>query len=595
MELNLTNKVNAKKNVDVNDSRYQLSDKLRATSTKSIRQTFTIYDNKDESSVSSNELAAAYALSDKKIPVGELLTKMTDLIVDLSDGHLDSDDDAIRAWKYARALSIIYADKKKRGETMTVFDNSLKNAVINCPTFVSKYPGKYTLQTNFYDTKVLNGLVEDIVETFEEDTVPKIHVAAMKQSRESAEAHKNPTLDKIVQWAMQKYNCTQEAFYDINDDPDTGLKYATNTVILHLPNGYDMSIIGYTGTEHDSQFSISLFNSNDSQINFSAEKCSMEDLRRKLTEASGMDAISPITRMIKIEEAKNGVLREQYEILKNVRPMIPAEYLEMESAESVVGHDYIWGCQNYRMTHEDLPADFTLSQIKLPEFDESMIDEDNSAVADIVGAFATAEGEKKNVNQTGFAKSNAGEILELEDSDPTEMEKESRSFIKSTLLPGADLVTPEKRPTGPSVTAAASAAAAQKKPIFTDAPMPTIPVQKEEPVQQPVAPTPAVEAPMATTLPTMSDIPVVTQPAPQPQPVQAPVFDTGLPTMPTMAQPAPAPAQASVQPAKEVQFTGVQLPQTETPVQPAKPEPVPQPAAPTPAPIEHGDIEDLFA
>ena len=68
MDLNLTTKVNSKKNVDFNDSRYQLSDKLKPTTNKNIRQTFTVYDNRDDSSISSNDIAAAYALSDKKIP-----------------------------------------------------------------------------------------------------------------------------------------------------------------------------------------------------------------------------------------------------------------------------------------------------------------------------------------------------------------------------------------------------------------------------------------------------------------------------------------------------------------------------------------------
>lgn len=568
MELNLTNKVNAKKNVDVNDNRYQLADKLRASSTKSIRQTFTMYDNKGDSDVSSNELTAAYALSDKKVPVGELLTKMTDLIVDLSDGRLDSSEDAIKAWKYARALSIIYADKKKRGETMTVFDNSLKNAVINCPTFMQKYPGKYTLQTNFYDTKVIQALVADIVETFEEDAVPKIHVAAMKQSRESAEAHKNPTLDKIVQWAMQKYDCKQEAFYDINDDPETGLKYATNTVILHLKNGYDLSIIGYTGTEHDNQFSISVFDANSSQINFSAEKCSMEDLRRKLNEVSSMDKIAPISRMIKIEEAKNVILREQYDILKNIRPMVPAEYLELEAAESIVGRDYIWGCQNYRMTHEDLPADFSLSQIQLPEFDESMIDNDDAAISDIVGAFAAAEGQtKEDGKQRAFAKANAGETVDIDDYDMDDNEKESRSFIKSTLLPGAEFVTKSEKPEGPSYTAEAASATQQKKPIFKDAPVTQLPQVANVPVQ-PVEAEPVIE-----------------------KPIEQPSFATQLPSLNITDTMVEAPAQES--PAIE----SLNLPELPLPTIPTTPGDKEEKTVSKQEPpaVPHGDIEDLFA
>lgn len=567
MELNLTNKVNTKKNVDVNDPRYQLSDKLKGSASKNIRQTFTMYDNKGDSDISSNELTAAYALSDKKIPVGELLTKMTDLIVDLSDGRLDSSEDAVKAWKYSRALLIIYADKKKRGETLTVFDNSLKNAVINCPTFIQKYPGKYTFQTNFYDNKVLAGLVDDIVETFEEDTVPKIHVAAMKQSRESAEAHKNPTLDRIVQWAMQKYECKHEAFYDINDDPETGLKYATNTVILHLKNGYDMSIIGYTGTEHDNQFSISVFDANSSQINFSAEKCSMEDLRRKLNEVNSLDKIAPISRMIKVEEAKNVVLREQYEILKNIRPMVPAEYLELEAAESIVGRDYIWGCQNYRMTHEDLPADFSLDTINLPVFDESQIDNDDAAISDIMGALASAEGQTQGpATQTAFAKANAGESVNMDDYDFDDKAKETQSFARSTLLPGMELVQ-QPIQEAPSVTAEASTVQ-KTQPIFKDAP-----------------------------LPTMSPVPTIPQLVKEEQPESAvqevtpvaPVFNTQIPTIPVVEQPAIAQPEPVELEKPTVELPSLSLPTIEKPPVAAKAE---TPKEKSPA---HGDIEDMFA
>lgn len=574
MELNLTTKVNNKKNVDVNDPRYQLSDKLKPSLAKNIRQTFTMYDNKGDSDVSSNELTTAYALSDKKIPVGELLTKMTDLIVDLSDGRLDSSDDAIKAWKYSRALLIIYADKKKRGETLTIFDNSLKNAVINCPTFIQKYPGKYTLQTNFYDKKVLNGLVDDIVETFEEDTVPKIHVAAMKQSRESAETHKNPTLDRIVQWAQQKYGCKHEAFYDINDDPETGLKYATNTVILHLKNGYDMSIIGYTGTEHDNQFSISVFDANSSQINFSAEKCSMEDLRRKLNEVNSMDKIAPISRMIQIEEAKNIVLREQYEILKNVRPMVPAEYLELEAAESIVGRDYIWGCQNYRMTHEDLPADFTLDQLNLPEFDESQLDNDDAAISDIMGALANAEGRGQGAGaQSAFAKANAGEEVDISDYDMDEKAKETQSFARSTLLPGMELQPQEKKEEAPSVTAAASTVQ-QNKPIFKDAPLPAIP-QIPTPANTPETTAPIFETQMPT-LPTIPTQPVTT--SEDQTPVAKPVIlDKPTVEMPTLTLP------------------NLEVPTEPTPATTPAPAVTPTPTTPKEKTPAAGDIEDLFA
>lgn len=563
MALDLTKKVSSKMNVDFNDNRYQLSDKLKPATTKNIRQTFTIYDNKDEGAISSNEIAAAYALSDKKIPIGELLTKMTDLIVDLYDGQLDTDEDAVRAWKISRALLIIYADKKKRGEKLTVFDNSLKNSVINCPVFQQKYPNKYTLQTNFFDPKVIDGLVADIVETFEEDTVPKIHVAAIKQSRETAENHKNPVLDKIIQWCMQKYDCKVEPFFDISDDPETGLKYATNTVILHLKNGYDISIIGYTGTEHDNQFSVSMFDSNSLKINFSAEKCSPEELRKKIVEATNMESTEHITKLIRIEEEKNKVLQEQYDILKDIRPMIPAELLEIEVAESVVGHDYIWGCQQFRLTHNDLPEGFKLSDIELPEFNVENIDFDASnALNDVLSAI---EGNKSSQSKNGvFAKLNAGETVEIEEEEP---EVEKSSYAASTLLPGFIPTIKKTEEKAPSITAQADKAVAPKQPIFADAPstrlpgLPVMPKVEEKPAQEPIKEEPVVatEEVKQTQLPFVAPPAAPEKPAePTPAVDEIPGFSTTMipgvtPPAPVAETPAAVFAPIEQPPAKEAQ------------------------------------------
>ena len=248
--------------------------------------------------------------------------------------------------------------------------------------------------------------------------------------------------------------------------------------------------------------------------------------------------------------------------------MVPAEYLELEAAESIVGRDYIWGCQNYRMTHEDLPADFTLSQIKLPEFDESQVNDDDAAISDIMGALAAAEGQNKGAStNSAFAKANAGESVSLDDYDMDEKVKESQSFNRSTLMPGAELLQKEEKEEIPSYTAGAAASAPPAKPIFADVPLtslPQIPVPAE-----PVAPVevaPAVEPSFATQLPTMPTL--VTEP---------PVEETVEEQEPVVETPS-------------LEVPPLQMPTLETPA------PVePKPAAPKAAPVPQGNIEDLFA
>ena len=90
--LDLSTSVASKKHVDFNDARYQLSDKLKQSSSKNIRATFTLYDNKDVKKTAIQDISAAYALSDKRMPMGELLNKMIDLITDMEDGKLDSEE-----------------------------------------------------------------------------------------------------------------------------------------------------------------------------------------------------------------------------------------------------------------------------------------------------------------------------------------------------------------------------------------------------------------------------------------------------------------------------------------------------------------------
>ena len=369
--LDLSTSSSSKKHVDFNDARYQLADKLKWNGKQSVRSTFTLYDNKEGDKVAVQDISAAYALSDKKLPMGELLNKMVDLITDMEDGVLDTEKDAVYTWKYSMALISMYEDKVKRSESLTVFDNGLKTSVINSQTFRERYKGKYTNRTNFFDPKVKTGMMQDIVDTFSKDALLKIHETAIKQSRETAERHSNPILDRIVQWAVENYKCDVDSFYDIKEDQNTKLFYSINTIILHLRNGYDMSIIGYAGTEYDDKFAISVLDAHNISITQHAERIDQNKIKNTLTEASDKENIDPLTKLLRLEKNKNEVLRQQYDILMEIRPMVSADVLSLKAAESVVGENYIWGCNQFRQTHADLPQDFKLEDVVLPQFEES--------------------------------------------------------------------------------------------------------------------------------------------------------------------------------------------------------------------------------
>lgn len=371
--LDLSTSAASKKHVDFNDARYQLADKLKWNGKQAVRSSFTLYDNKEENKVAVQDIAAAYALSDKKLHVGELLNKLLDLILDLEDGVLDTEKDAIYTWKYANTLLDMYEDKARRQELLTAFDNSLKTSLINSQTFMKRYPGKYVHRTNFFDPKVKSAVVEDIVATFKEEARDKIHQIAIKQSKTVAEAHSNPILDRIVMWAVENYQCEVDSFYETKEDQNSGLFYAQNTIILHLNNGYDMSIIGYVGTEHDDKFAISILDAHNIAMTHHAERIDQRKLKNTLSEASNRDNVDPLTKLLKLEKKKNAILKQQHDILTEIRPMISADVLSLKAAESVVGADYIWGCEQYRKNHEDLPADFKIEDIKLPMYDEDAL------------------------------------------------------------------------------------------------------------------------------------------------------------------------------------------------------------------------------
>jgi hypothetical protein len=385
LDLSLSQNASSKKRLDFNDPRYQLSDKLKQNGKKNVRSTFTLYDNKESNKVAVQDISDAYAVSDKRLPIGELLNKMVDLIIDMEDGVISTEKDAIYTWKYAKALLMMYDDKRKRLERMTAFDNGLKNSIISSQVFANRYPGKYTSRTNFFNQKTKDDFEKDIVDTFQEIALPGIHEAAVQQSKMIAEKHSNTTLDKIVQWAVENYGCTVDSYFEVQEDKETHLFYSTNTIILHLKNGYDMSVIGYSGTDHDDQFAMSIFDARNIAISQHSDRASQSDIQNMLSETSSQEAIDPLKKLLEFEKNKNDVLRKQYEILTAIRPMIPAEVLELKAAESVVGRDYIWGCSQFRKTHEDLPKDFKLSDIKLPSYESETDDilDQRERIADV--------------------------------------------------------------------------------------------------------------------------------------------------------------------------------------------------------------------
>ena len=406
--LDLSTSATSKKHVDFNDARYQSADKLKQSGKKNVRSTFTLYDNKEANKIAVQEISAAYALSDKRMPMGELLNKMVDLIIDMDDGVLNAEKDAIYAWKYSVAILNMYDDKCKRQETLSVFDNGLKNAVVASETFRKRFPGEYTTRTNFFDQKVKTKFAADIVDTFKNVALPRIHDIAIEQSHEIAEQHNNPILDKIVNWAVETYKCEVDSYFDIQKDENTNLYFSVNTIILHLKNGYDMSIIGHVGTDHDDKFAIAILNANEVSLEKHGSRVDQKDVDVALATASGYDPIDPITQLLTVEKKRNEILKEQYQILSEIRPMIPQSVLDIKAAESVVGADYIWGCKQYRMNHEDLPVDFKLSDVKLPEIaanedQEKEIERQQKLIEDmekIADSMDAIKGDEKKVEET---------------------------------------------------------------------------------------------------------------------------------------------------------------------------------------------------
>lgn len=446
--------VSSKKNTDLNDPRYHLSDKCKQVATKAKRPSFSLYDNKEKNS-SIQEITAAYMLSDKKIPIGEMLNKMVDIIIDLEDGVLNSYTDHVYAWKYSLALIEMFEDKIKRQEDLTIFDNRLKSSIVNSQTFAEQFPGKYTNRTNFFDQKLKEELVSDILTTFKDVALPKIHGAAVLNSQQIAEKHNNPILDKIVDWAIKNYNCEVDTFFDVKKDETTQLYYSTNTIILHLQNGYDMSIIGSVGTEHDDNFAISVFDASNLSLSSHNEKMTQDELKAALTNASKKSIVDPLTKLLKMEKKKNSILKKQYEILANIRPMISADLLNLKAASSIVSNDYVWGCKKFRETHEDLPKDFKLEDVKLPELskaDEELDGKSKKAMKMDVSEMAS--GIKAQLSNSGTLELDASSMIketeketnatamftDIQKNQPKKTqytigEKDENAYEKNILLP----------------------------------------------------------------------------------------------------------------------------------------------------------------
>lgn len=476
--LDLSTNVSSKKHVDFSDARYQLSDKVKQSENKNVRATFTLYDSKETKKTAVQDISAAYALSDKKLPIGELLNKMVDLIIDMEDGVLDTEKDAVYAWKYSMTLLEILEDKSRRHEQLAAFDNSLKASVINSDTFMERYPGKYIIRTNFFDQKVKEDLMADIIETFKEISLPRIHESAIKKSREIAEAHENPVLDRIVEWAMENYQCEVDSFFQVKQEERTGLCYSINTVIIHLRNGYDMSIVGCVGTDYDDKFAVSVLDTQKIKIQKHGERISQKELQQTLENASNNAPINPLANLLKMEKRKNAVLKEQYDILSAVRPMVSAEALELQAAESVVGKDYIWGCKTFRETHEDLPIDFKFEDIVLPEYVETeeearQKEEHKDLVYGMEGLAETVEFVKE-VEAATVSSSVKAMVDDVEESNNVDLGDLSKLLKPAKKVEEKeDRTIPRKRPT-PAVNENAvveKKAEVEKQPVAKEQPV----------------------------------------------------------------------------------------------------------------------------
>ena len=429
--LDLSTSAASQKHVDLNDARYQLVDKLKNTDKKNIRPTFTLYDNKEIGHVTTKEISTAYALSDKKLPMGELLNKMADIIIDLEDGVLDNEKDAIYVWKYSMTILAMYEDKinNKRYSSLDSFDNGLKNLILISKEFANKFPGKYTSRTNFFDSKIKDQLILDVITIFRDVTVPKLHDLAIKQSQAIAEKHDNPTLNKIVKWAIDNYKCTVDSYYDVKMDKGSGLYYSLNTIVLHMKNGYDMSIVGFVGTDHDDKFAISTFNTNNAVIKDCEDKQDRDAVQSALDKVSELDAVNPVNKILNVERRRRDELKAQLNYLQSIRPMVKKDLLDLKVARDVVGDDYIWGCEHIRKTYGELPEGFKFEDLKLPKLTSSEnADFEKQFVSGISNINdANDEPKKEEKYQDIFSDSNKEAI-----DDTTVSELDEKSVLQDT-------------------------------------------------------------------------------------------------------------------------------------------------------------------
>ena len=318
--------------------------------------------------------------------MGELMNKMVDMVVDLEDGILNSEKDCIYAWKYAVTIMAMYEDKinNKRQSTLVSFDNGLKNLILSSKEFADHYPGRYTSRTNFFDTKIKDQLILDIIEIFRHAAVPKLHELAIEKSKIIAEKHDNPTLNRIIQWAIDNYKCTVDSYFDVKVEDETQLYYSLNTVILHLKNGYDMSIVGFVGTDHDDKFAISIFNTNTANMESFDDKLERGDIQSTLDKVSEMENVSPMHKILKIERKRKEELNAQLDYLRTIHPMIKKELLDLPVAEKVVGSDYLWACERNRNAYGELPEGFTFEDLQIPEVTATRHDVEDEIVAGLV-------------------------------------------------------------------------------------------------------------------------------------------------------------------------------------------------------------------
>ena len=334
-----------KQTINLNDPRYEKSDRLSKNEGKDIRPSFTLYDGQDEKQVSVDEIRRVYQLSDKKLSLNELLGKIVDFIEAFGSQNapiVEYHNDPIYAWQYADTLAAIAKERLDISEPLLAFDNGFRYTVINNPDIQSQFPNKYTLKTDFSDKKVSQVLAQDLEQLFLTQILPSLHKKAIAFSKIQSDKKDNTVITGLSAWAQNTLGCKADLKSEILQDEETQIYYKKNSLLLYLKNGYMLSIVGYVGTTNDARFEAASFNPNNADKNLlqTAEGEQM-DIKNFVDTSAKKENIPVIAYLLERQERDNRYLLQNVEYLQQIKPMIEADVLKMPAASSVVDSAYI--------------------------------------------------------------------------------------------------------------------------------------------------------------------------------------------------------------------------------------------------------------